>query len=355
VIVIGVDPHKGTHTAAVVEAATGQLVEDRTVCARRDGFEELLQWAGQLGGERRWALEDGRHVSGGLERFLLAVGEEVVRVPPKLMARERKTDRQFGKSDPIDALATARAAIREPGLPLARPAGVEREIGLLCDHRDAIVLEASRIARRLRWLLHDLDPELEPPGRSLRDQRVLARLDRQLGRCTPGVQVRICRELVRQLRTHAKQAAELQRELAGMIRRHAAPLLALPGCGVLTAARILAEVDGIGRFAGQAQLASYAGISPLEASSGRNRRHRLNRTGNRRLNRCLHIIAITQARIHGPARAYLARRLSEGKTSREAMRALKRHLIRVIYRTLQAHARTRSDALPGTAPLICLT
>lgn len=355
VIVIGVDPHKDTHSAAAVDQPTAQLINDRTVVARDEGFEELLDWARGLDVGRTWALEDGRHVSGGLERFLLAAGEHVVRVPPKLMARERKAVRQFGKSDPIDALATARAAIREPDLPEARPAGPEHDIALLSDHRDFVVLDATRASRKLRWLLHDLDPTIDPPSRGLRNLQVLDRISRQLRRQPPSMQLRICRELIARLRELTKQANSLERELATLVRRQAAPLLALPGCGTLTAARIVAEVDDIARFNNQARLASYAGISPLEASSGRNTRHRLNRSGNRRLNRALHIIAVTQARIHPPARAYLARRVAEGKTSREALRALKRHLIRVIYRILTRHAADRHDPIQGTAPLACLT
>jgi len=117
VIVVGVDPHKDSHSAAAVERRTAELQGELTVPARRPGFAELLAWARGLDAERLWALEDGRHVSGGLERFLLAAGERVVRVSPKLMAAQRKKARQFGKSDSIDALAVARAAVREPDLP----------------------------------------------------------------------------------------------------------------------------------------------------------------------------------------------------------------------------------------------
>ena len=356
-IVIGVDPHKHSHTAAAVNRATAELVGERTVRARAAGFGELWEWAQGFESERVWALEDVRNLSGGLERFLLAAGERVVRVSPKLMASQRKAARQYGKSDTIDALAVARAAIREPDLPEARRAGPEREIALLSDHRDALVADATRIARRLRWLLHDLDPSLEPPGRSLSQVAVIDRLARRLRVLPKTTQVRVCREQLRQLRALVRRADELQRELGTLVRRRAPALLDLPGCGVLTAARILAEVDDVARFRTEAKLATYAGIAPLDASSGRQQRHRLNRTGNRRLNRALHIIAVTQARIHAPARDYLARRHSEGKTSREALRALKRHLIRIIYRTLthtaqQRHART---TLPATAPLHCLT
>ena len=161
-IVIGVDPHKQSHTAAAVEQSTGELRGDRTVQARGVGHEQLLAWARSLAGEPLWALEDCRHVSVSLERFLLASGERVVRVPPKLMAGVRRGGRQRGKSDAIDALAVARAALREPTLPVAVLEGASREIRLLLDHREDLVAERTRMQQRLRWHLHELEPELEP-------------------------------------------------------------------------------------------------------------------------------------------------------------------------------------------------
>jgi transposase len=332
--VLGVDPHKKTHTAAAVDQATGQVLDDVTVAATRDGHEQLLTWAQNAGSERIWAVEFGRHVAGALERFLLAAGESVLRVPPKLMAAERRAARGFGKSDAIDALAIARAALREPNLPRATPEGPEREIALLVEFRDQLVADHTRIARRLRWLLHDLDPGLEPPLRTLSRLSALERLSRRLQRLDQSTQIRLCRDYVSLLKDLVRRADAIKREPASLVQAQAPALLEIAGCGVLSAARILADVGRVDRFASDAQLASYCGASPLEASSGNHQRHRLSRQGNRKLNRVLHIIAVTQARIHPPARAYLARRIAEGKTSREALRALKRHLVRTIYRTL---------------------
>jgi transposase len=202
-------------------------------------------------------------------------------------------------------------------------------------HRDDLVQEATRYQRRLRYL-HELEPDLAPPTRSLAIDVHLQRLGRQLARMPQTTQVRICRELLRRIRELARRIAELAADLARLVREHNPALLELPGCGPLTAAKIIAEVGGIERFPNQARLASYAGVAPLDASSGHQQRHRLNRAGNRQLNRALHTIAFTQSRIHPPARAYIDRRIAEGKTRREAMRALKRHLIRAIYRTLTA-------------------
>lgn len=334
VIVIGVDPHKQTHTAAAVDAALGELRGERTVRARRAGHEQLLVWARERGEERLWALEDCRHVSVSLERFLLASGERVVRVPPKLMAGVRRSARERGKSDAIDALAVARAFLREPSLPPARLEGPEREIRLLLDHREDLVCERTRAQQRLRWHLHELDPELElPPG--CLDRRVWReRLARRLGRREQTTQVRIARELVRRIAELTRRASELERELALLVGAQAPALLALPGCGPLTAAKLLGETAGVDRFAGEAQLAMHAGAAPLPASSGNRRRHRLNRSGNRQLNCALHRIAVTQGQHYPPARAYLARKQAEGKSRKEALRCLKRHLARTVYRTL---------------------
>jgi transposase len=340
VIVIGVDPHKQSHTAAVVEEATGELRGERTVKARQLGHEQLLGWARSLGGERLWALEDCRHVSVTLERYLLASGERVVRVPPKLMAGARRSARERGKSDAIDALAVARAALRERELPVAALEGVSREIRLLLDHREDIVGERTRAQNRLRWHLHELDPELEIPSGAL-DRRVwLERIGRRLARREQTVQVRICRELVRGIVDATRRERELERELAALVAVEAPALLELPGCGVLTAAKLVGEIAGTDRFAGEARLAMHAGTAPLPASSGKRQRHRLNRSGNRQLNCALHRIAVTQGRCHPPARAYLARKEAEGKSRKEALRCLKRHLARTVYRTLTADKTT---------------
>jgi transposase len=354
-IVIGVDAHSQTHTAAAVDGLTAALIEDRTVPARRAGNTTLLNWGRGLDAERVWALEDCRNMTSSLERLLLLADERVSRVPPKLMASQRKAARSFGKSDPIDALAVARAALREPNLPQARLAGPTREIKLLADHRDDLVEENTRYQRRLRWHLHELDPELQPPLRCLALPANLERLRRRLAVMPQTAQVRICRELLRRIRELQRRAAELKRQLHKLVKRHCPALLELCGCGTLMAARILAEIDDISRFHNERQLAAYAGVSPLDASSGRQQRHRLNRTGNRRLNRALHIIAVTQIRVHQPARDYMARRISEGKTTREALRALKRYIARRLYRTLTDAAARKRPAAPGDAPLACIT
>ena len=354
-IVIGVDPHKQTHTAAVVDERSGELCGERTVKARREGHEQLLGWARSLGGERLWALEDCRHVSISLERFLLGRGERVVRVPPKLMAGVRRSARQRGKSDAIDALAVARACLREPGLPAARLEGGSREIRLLLDHREDLVGERTRIQERLRWHLHELEPELALPAGCLDRHVWLERLARRLTRREQSTQVRICRELVARCRELTRRANELERELAVLVRSQAPALLALPGCGVLTAAKLIGETAGVERFTSDARLAMHAGAAPLPASSGNQHRHRLNRSGNRQLNCALHRIAISQGQHHPPARAYLTRKQAEGKSRKEALRCLKRHLARTVYHLLRSLEQENTIPTNKAAPTPALT
>ena len=354
-IVIGIDAHMRSHTAVAVDAGTGRQLAERSVAADEDGCRELLAFADGLDVEREWAIEDCRNLSRHLEAALLRSGERVRRVPPKLMSGARKSARTFGKSDAIDALAVARAALREPDLPVAQLAGPEREIALLLDHRANLVVERTRTQARMRWLLFELDPSIELARRSCNNLRVLERLKRQLAKHPPSILLRICRELVARVTQLTKQIRALERDLRPMVRRHAGPLLALPGIGILNAARILANVADVRRFSSEAKLALYAGVAPLDASSGRQQRHRLNRSGNRQLNSALHMIALTQVRVYAPAREYVARRREEGKTGREAIRALKRHLIRTLYRLLNTVANRTAIAINSAPNAPCIT
>jgi transposase len=356
-IVIGTDTHKQTHTAGAVFAGTGQLAGELTAPAREPGFAELLRWGRALEEERIWALEDCRHVSGSLERFLVAAGERVIRVPPKLMGESRKGERIRGKSDRIDALAIARAALKEgpETLPAAHLDESALEVKLLLDHREDLVKARSEDQQRLRWHLHDLSPELEIPAGALDRLIWLDRIARKLARSEQSARVRIARELVLAIRQRTRRAAELEREISVLVRAQAPALVALPGCGTLTAAKLLAETAGVQRFSSDAKLARLAGVAPIPASSGKRDRHRLDRGGNRQLNCALHRIAVTQGRVHPPARDYLARKQAEGKSRMEALRCLKRHLARAVWQALRsAQNKTPIDPIAQlTNPPIC--
>jgi transposase len=347
-IVIGADTHKATLTVGAVQAPSGELLGELTAAARKRGFIEMLDWGRALGTERVWAIEDCRHVSGPFERFLVDAGERVLRVPPGLSARERGKERTRGKSDAIDARAIARAALRE-GIETLPAAHLDQgclEIKLLLDHREDLVRARSEDQQRLRWHLHDLWPEFEIPVGALDRAIWLDRIARKLGRAEQSARVRVCRDLVRSLRQRTRRAAELEEEIAGLVAEKAPELLGLAGCGVLSAATILAETAGVERFGSDAKLARLAGVAPIPASSGKRERHRLDRGGNRQLNCALHRIAVNQGRLHEPARCFLAKKEAEGKSRREALRCLKRHLARAVWRALQeARDRELTDSL----------
>ena len=344
-IVIGVDVHKHSLSAVAVDEVGRQLDASETA----DG-EELVSWSKRVGRRRLWALEDCRHVTRGFERALQRHRQRLVRVPPRLTAPERRRGRVRGKSDLIDALAIARAALREPRLDSPRPEEARLpELKLLVDHRDDLVDERRRAQQRLRWHLHELDPTLRAPRGALDRSIWLDRLSRQLARREQTIQVRIARELVGRCRNLTRSVTELDRELHLQATAIAPRLLELPGCAALTAAKLLCEIGPIDRFRSDAQLARHAGVAPLDASSGKHQRHRLDRGDNRQLNCALHRIAVTQIRLDGLGSAYYQRRRSEGDTSMEALRALKRRLARIVFNLLRPTDTAAPACMPAAA------
>ena len=337
-IVIGADTHKGTHALAAVDEGTGRVRGSRQIKAEETGHLAAVRWARELDGERVWAIEDCRDVSGRLEQALIAAGERVVRVPPRMMGASRRGERTPGKSDEIDALAVARAVVRD---------GVERfpaaylderamEIRLLSDDRQDLVAERTRAQNRLRWHLLDLCPELECSLKrgALEQPRSLDRVDRKLRRMPAAARVRVAREEVAQIRTLTRQANTLEKELAVLVIAHRPQLLTETGCGTLTAAILIGRTAGAERYRTDASFARQAGVAPIPASSGQRHQLRLDHGGDRQLNRALHTIAITRAR-HDPAtKTYLARKEAEGKTKKGALRCLKRHLARRFHQIL---------------------
>jgi transposase len=303
-----------------------------------------------------WAIEDCRHVSGALERFLLARGERIVRVAPRLMAGVRRGARERGKSDPIDALAIARAALREGlgTLPRAQLAGPELDVRLVVDHRERLVGQRTRLINDLRWGLHDLWPEFEIPQRALIGRGWQDRVAARLRRAEPTIRVQIARDELRRIRELTGAITGLERQLARLVAELAPRLLAEPGCGVLIAAKLIGEIAGIERFRSDAQLARTAGAAPIPASSGNHTHHRLDRGGNRQLNCALHRLAVCKARLDPETAAYLARKQAEGKTRRDALRCLKRHLTRRVWQLLQPPSAT-TPALQARITIACTT
>lgn len=331
-VTLGGDCHKQSHTLVAVDE-NGRQLSERQVGATTAGHLEAIGWARQWP-ERRWALENCRPLSRLLERDLLTAGEAVVQVSPKLMGASRRAVRERGKSDPIDALAVARTALREPHLPVAQLEGKARELKLLVDHREDLVGERTRIQNRLRWYLHELEPGFEIAAGGLLRTVVLREVERRLERHS-GVVAEIAAELVNRLLELTRSVKELERRIEALAQELAPSLLRLSGCGALSAAKLVGETADVRRFRSSAAFAMHNGTAPIPVWSGNHQRHRLNRGGNRQLNAALHRIAITQLRLGGQATIYVARRISLGNTKVEAIRALRRQLSDEVYRRLR--------------------
>jgi transposase len=334
-VTLGADTHKASHTLVAVDDNGRQLAR-RTVAATSAGHLDALGWAAQWP-VRMWAIEDCRNLSRALEGDLLRAGERVVRVAVRLMAAERHAGRAVGKSDPIDALAVARAALREPDLPFAQLDGPEREVRLLVDHREDLLAERTRMQNRVRWHLHELLPGEAPAAGTLDRALVLDTLEQRLA-SSSGIVARLARELLASIRQLTRVITELEREIARLVKPLAPTLLALLGCGALTAAKLVGETASIGRFRSRAAFARYNGTAPIPVWSGNTERVRLNRGGNRQLNAALHRIAVTQLRHDSLGRGYVERRMTAGDTKCEAIRALRRRLSDEVYRRLMLDA-----------------
>jgi transposase len=346
-VTLGIDAHKRSHTIVAIDEVGRHLGVKTTTSTTTDAHLEMIRWADQFGTNRQWAVEDCRHLSRRLEADLLAAGERLVRVPPKLMAHCRDAARTYGKSDPIDALAVARAALREPGLPTAQLDGPARELRLLVDHRDDLVRERTSHVNRLRWHLHEIDPTWDPKPRSLNTRRHLGAVTDRLGTVS-GTVARIAADLVRRIADLTATINDLQREITDLVTEQAPTLLALPGAGALTAAKIVAETADVRRFKSKDAYARHNGTAPLPAWSSNQQHHRLSRTGNRQLNAAIHRIAITQLRCHPDAQNYMARRMAQPRAGKQReLRALKRRLSDTVYRALLADTQ-------ATTPTACL-
>ena len=365
-IVIGADTHKGSHALAAVDEGTGRVRASRQIKAEESGHMAAVRWARGLDEERVWALEDCRHVSRRLEQALSAAGERVVRVPPHRMGASRKGEREPGKSDEIDALAVARAVVKDgiEQFPLAYLNEQAMEIRLLLDHRGDLVAERTRTVNRLRWHLLELCPELERSLKrgALNQARVLDQVDRRLRKLPAGARVRVAREQVSHLRTLNREIDGLQCGLMELVKVHRPQLLSELGCGALTAAILIGHTAGVKRFRTESSFALLTGTAPIPCSSGQRTQHRLNRGGDRQLNHALHIIAITRAQRDPATKEYLARKEAEGKTKKGALRSLKRHLAGCFYHLLAEPPADRQQAAvePNSngvapSPMVCVT
>jgi len=348
-VVVGADVHKRSHTFVAVDEV-GRELGHRTFEATTPGHYKAVAWVRErFGSEVRWAIEDCRHLSTRLERDLLASGQSVVRVPPKMMAEQRRIARTRGKSDPIDAAAVARAALREPDLPVASHDETSRELKLLVDRRDDLVKVRTATINRLLWRVHEIEPAWAPKPRSLdraKHQQILA--DKLAG--VHGIVAELARDELADVVALSERIRDLERRITSLVAPVAPTLLAMPGVGALTAAKIVGETAGVARFKSEAAFARHAGIAPIPVWSGNTKgRVRLTRSGNRQLNAAIHRIAVTQMRINGLGKIYYEKKRAEGKSTPEALRCLKRRLARIVFNHLTTDQTMAATALAVAA------
>jgi transposase len=344
-IVIGIDPHKASVTAAALGPNSDKL-DHRRVATSTKTAVHLMVWAASWP-ERLWAVEGAAGLGHGVAQQLVAAGEKVVDVPAKLAARARLLGSGSArKTDLTDAVSVASVAIHNPRLSPVTAEDHTVVLRLLSDRRDDVVSQRTRTMNRLQVLLRDLVPGGAPRGLStVAASTFLARI-RPLTP-TDEQRKRIARELLDDLRRADRQLKSLAKTIAEDVAASSTTLPEIQGVGPILAAKIIGHAGDVTRFESKSHFASYTGTAPVEASSGDVRRHRLNRAGNRQLNTALHTAAIVQARDGGLGRQHYDRKIGELKTPKEAQRSLKRQLANVVYRhLLDDHQRRLHEAAP---------
>lgn len=337
--VIGGDPDRDTIDLAVLDTGTGRVLAHVADTADGAGYRRMLAWADEhAAGRRVWALEGTGGFAAGLVVFLTEAGEAVVEVSALKRARGSKNDR-------IDAIRAAREALSREEQAAPRADGLREALRMVFACREGVLLSRTKAINELKSLIVVAPEPLRAQlrGRSLTVQ--LNQIEQLRGPATAPVEQRLSifslQSVAARVRFLSTQLAELDPQLLDLIKQHPAgpALLTQPGVGPVVAAQLLISWSHRGRVRSEAAFASLAGVAPIEASSGQRSRHRLNRGGDRTLNRALHTVAITRMRCHPETRAYELRRSAEGKTHRDIRRSVKRALARRLYRRIETAVR----------------
>jgi transposase len=338
-VVVGVDTHRDRHALAALSARSGGVLYETRIAAATEGYEKALALvARHCPGRRAWAVEGTGSYGAGLSRYLLARGERVIEIDRPC----RRGERTRAKDDALDARRAARGALGRTKLPSPRAAGLREAIRALMVARAGAVDARRQALRQLRALIVTAPEELRARLRGRSEARLLARCaalraPRDADPATSAT-ARALSALARRARAATDEATQLERDIAGHVRALCPQLLAEPGVGPISAAQLLLSYSHAGRFDAEGAFARLAGVAPIPASSGQVTRHRLDRGGDRHLNRALHTVVLVRRQRDPKTQAYIDRRVREGKSTREAVRCLKRYVARHLFRLLEAAA-----------------
>ncbi|WP_162529521.1 MULTISPECIES: IS110 family transposase [unclassified Mycolicibacterium] len=350
-IIIGVDCHKKMQVCVAINRQ-GRALAETIVDATDTGHAKALRWAQTKFGRQptMWAIEDVRVLSRRLEFHLLDHGQVVVRVPTKLMARTRNSSQERGKSDRLDATCAAMAAIRYPQLQRAHHDQTSYELKLLVDRRRTLVEDRASQISRIRWRIHEIDPEFRC-GPYLTCDKHRVHLRDFLLTQQPTVLTRITLAEVEDLARLTREIRELEKEIRARITAIAPNTLAVPGCGYLSAARLVAEAANVTRFRTEAQFAMHVGLAPIPHYSANQPRFRAGHSGHRAMRSAIHKVAVAQIRSSGVGRPYYDRRLESGDNKPAALRALRRKITRVLFNALRRDYLLRTVGQPTGVPV----
>ena len=345
-MIIGVDPHKLSHTATAIESGTNAEKGSLRIDASFEGYRQLLRWAAQFD-DRRWAIENARGLGRHLSQWLIARGEVVVDVPSTATARVRELSKGGRrKTDVIDAAAAACVAALQGDAVRVAAEDHSTICAMLEERRSNVAGQRVRVANQLHAMLRDLVPGGAAKNISVKSASELLRTVRPTG---PVERTRkgLARDLVRELKAIDASLSEIQTQMSEALADCGSRLELIDGVGPVMAVRLIGRTGHASRFASSHAFAAYVGTAPIEVASGEASRHRLSRSGDRRLNAAIHLIAVTQVRMKDSlGRAYFDKKIAEGKTRSDAIRCFKRRLANHIWRTMIADERLRADTTP---------
>lgn len=344
-MIIGVDPHKSSHTATAVDPATNTPVASLRIDASLAGYRDLVRWAKQFP-HRRWAVEGARGLGRHLAQWLVARDEVVLDVPATATARVRELSRgSRRKTDVIDAAAAASVAALQGDATIVTGEDHTTVFAMLEERRANLAAQRVRVANQLHAVLRDLVPGGAELGITAKSASTMLRSVRS---ASAGERTRkeLAQDLVRDLRAVDASLADIEQRMSAALDHHGTRLRQVDGVGAVTAVRLIGRTGPASRFPTADAFATYAGVAPIEVASGERKRHRLSRSGDRQLNSAIHLIAVTQVRMRDSiGRHYFDDKIAKGMTRNEAMRCLKRRLANHLWRLMIADERRARSTL----------